>query len=101
MCFACGACSQYNAVNVAKDTFYVITAGTSVGVFRNAVSSLTISLYPHNEWLMNILPLQALADSFVTGVKCSVRKKYSSLEAALSAFQVALNLETVKLLQKG
>lgn len=45
--------------------------------------------------------LQALADSFVMGVKCSVRKKYSSLESALGALQSALSIDTIKLLQKN
>jgi hypothetical protein len=49
---------------------------------------------------MNRSLLQSLADSFVVGVKCSGRKKYSTLEAALRAFQAALALDTVKLLSK-
>jgi hypothetical protein len=42
---------------------------------------------------------QALADSFVVGVK-SLHKKYLTLEAALGAFQGALGQDTIKLLQK-
>jgi hypothetical protein len=95
MSFACGSCSEYNIVNVAKGTWYVVTAGTSVGVFRDSVSFLLSS-----QRIVHEHHLQALADSFVTGVKCSVRKKYSTLEAALNAFQVALSTDTVKLLQK-
>ena len=45
-------------------------------------------------------PLQALADLFVTGVKCSVRKKYSTLEVVLGALQTVLSLDTIKLLLK-
>jgi hypothetical protein len=54
--FTCSGCAQYNTVNVAKDIFYVVTAGTSVGIFKDSVSSFTIStVYPHNGWLMNLL----------------------------------------------
>jgi hypothetical protein len=56
MMFACGGCAQYNTFNVPKDVFYVVTAGTSVGIFKDSVSSFTIStVYPHNGWLMNLL----------------------------------------------
>ena len=56
MTFACGGCTQYNTVNMAKNIFYVVTAGTSVGIFKDSVSSFTIStVYPRNRWLMNLL----------------------------------------------
>ncbi|KAF8219433.1 hypothetical protein L208DRAFT_1383011 [Tricholoma matsutake] len=42
----------------------------------------------------------ALADSFVMGVKCSMQKKYLTLEAELGAFHAVLGLDTVKVLLK-
>lgn len=51
MLFACGACSQHNTVNIAKETFYVVMAGTNIGIFRDSVS--WFFLYPHEEWLRN------------------------------------------------
>jgi hypothetical protein len=38
MLFACGACSQHNTVNIAKETFYIVMASTSIGVFKDSVS---------------------------------------------------------------
>ncbi|KAF8221456.1 hypothetical protein L208DRAFT_1381433 [Tricholoma matsutake] len=48
----------------------------------------------------NLTSVHALVDSFIMGVKCSVQKKYSTLEVALGAFQAVLGLDTVKLLLK-
>jgi hypothetical protein len=95
MSFACGACSEPNLVHIAKETFYVVTAGTSIGIFRDPVS---FSFCIRNG--LRTDRFQALADSFVTGVKCSSRKKYPSLEAAIAAFQAALVLDNVKILSK-
>ncbi|KAF8239990.1 hypothetical protein L208DRAFT_1374453 [Tricholoma matsutake] len=78
MSFACGTCSKPNLVHITKEMYYVVMAGTSIGIFRDPT----------------------LTDSFVTSVKCSVRKKYPSLEAAISTFQAALALNTVKILSK-
>ena len=40
--FACGACLEYNTVNLATETFYIVTARMSVDVFHDSVSFLIL-----------------------------------------------------------
>lgn len=34
---ACGSCEVHNHVDVPRHTYYVVTVGTSVGIFQSAV----------------------------------------------------------------
>ncbi|KAF8240372.1 hypothetical protein L208DRAFT_1374396 [Tricholoma matsutake] len=70
--------------------------GISLPTTLNPASTATTSSSASG----NAITVHSLADSFVVGVKCAGHKKYSTLEAALGAFQAALALDTVKLLSK-
>ncbi|KAJ2911432.1 hypothetical protein MD484_g8981, partial [Candolleomyces efflorescens] len=66
--FVCASCKTHNLVRPAKDTWYVVTVGKEVGVFRG--------------W-HNVQPL-------VTGVSGACYKKYTSEDGARIAFAEAL-----------
>ncbi|KAF8222323.1 hypothetical protein L208DRAFT_1381883 [Tricholoma matsutake] len=72
-----------------------LTATASGSASGNA-TTMHITTSPSDNGTMSF----SLTDSFIVSVKCAGRKKYSTLEATLGAFQAALALDTVKLLSK-
>ncbi|EAU81908.1 hypothetical protein CC1G_06119 [Coprinopsis cinerea okayama7 len=68
----CGSCKAVNEATIPREVFYVVTAGTSIGVFTNL----------------------CIADSFVSGVPRAVY----SVDDAYEALLYALSTKTAHLI---
>jgi hypothetical protein len=82
--FVCQHCQQYNFLRSAGETWYTVTAGRNVGVFRGWYDTLGFLVSTHTN-----LSCRHRVQSLVSGVPHASYRKYSSEAAATAAFEDA------------